>query len=145
MEEELDLTLYQFKVKSIYGPWVYANLDHDCHDIWHIFWKVPMDCPDASQALDTKTFCRCTGVEDDKHNLIYENDYLSVKGKINGNPVEDKKAWVFYSPFHLTYMVSVPYECNGMESYNHVPLRDLNNTGTWEYKVVGNKFDMEDK
>lgn len=145
MWEELDLYRYRFKAKSNYGPWVYAQLYQDCHGNWQMQWEVPMDCPSAATDINSRTFCRCTSVSDDNRNLIYENDYLQVKGKFKDEPVEDEKALVFYSDFHLTWMVSVKYYKDDAVSYYHVPLCDLNNTGMWEYKVVGNKFDMEEK
>lgn len=145
MEEELDLYRYGFKAKSAYGPWVYAHLDHDCRGLWHTYWTVPQDCPEAATAVDSRTFCRCTTVLDDNRNLIYENDYLKVKGKFKDEPVEDDKALVFYSEFHLTWMVSVKYYKDDAVSYYYVPLCELNNTGMWEYTVVGNKFDTEEK
>ena len=138
---------YLFKAqRTDNGEWVEGHLITDeqeekKHFIAYIFGTDEDGQPhDIDSAMvDPFTICQCTGLKDDNNNLIFENDILFLKDKING--IEWKAIVRFGNP-------------NGEYTYGWqlVPIAEFDGNKDillWvetelEYmqcEIVGNRFD----
>lgn len=129
------LDKFKLKVKDWEGHWLYAYLSPDCHGNWGLHWINTVES--LNTHVDSNTFCQCTGAKESKGKLIYENDYLHVKGMCKGEPVECEKALVRYDEAKLTWMVQLDDHSEYLKNIVSPGLH------AWECHVVGNKLDEE--
>lgn len=78
-----------------------------------------------TRLVKKETICRCTGLQDAKENLIWENDIVET-------PREDGYALIFWSDTEARWEID-----NKIEGV----LLDFDNYWSYEVMVVGNYFD----
>lgn len=134
------MNLDRFGMKAISqrtNKWVFGNYIESFKDCFGFLWRYSRREVYHTACVYPETICQCTGLRDTKGNLIYENDYLHVKGMYKGEPVECEKALVKYDEAMLTWLVRMD---DHSEYLKNIVRQGV---GAWECVVVGNKFDKE--
>lgn len=126
---------FALKARSACGCWLYARLSVNSRGEWGLIWTYPMEQTNAMFELNPETFCQCTGLKDSEGNLIYENDILETEtphGKENGV--------VYYQELDTSFRV-------WQESFtmNLALVMERTRTMDWKVRVIGNRFDKEEK
>ena len=134
----MNLDRFGFKAKNKRtGLWECACLNMFNFGCYGVTWDISETESYYYSDIYPETLCQCTGMKDSYGNLIYENDYLHVKGMYKGEPVECEKALVKYDEAMLTWLVRLDDHSEYLKNI----LRQ--GVGAWECVVVGNKFDKE--
>ena len=138
----MNLDRFRIKAKDKYGYWCVGRLGRNestKEDTYYgvVWYREDMYGIHALHTIDPETLCQCMGIKDSDGKLIYENDYLHVKGMCNGEPVECEKALVRYDEAKLTWMVQLDDHSEYLKKIVSPGLH------AWECHVVGNKFDEE--
>ena len=89
--------------------------------------------------VDASTICQCTGLKDDNNNLIFENDILFLKDKING--IEWKAIVRFGNPNGEYYYGWQLVPIAKIDGNKDILLWVETETEYMKCEVIGNKFD----
>ena len=130
----MNLDRFGFKAKTIngnkqwgYGYFVPSKDNRRC--LWYY------DGGLRTLDIDAETISQCTGLEDSEGNLIYENDILEIEtphGKDNGV--------VYYQELDTSFRVWQEAFTMGLA----LVIEHIRTMG-WKVKVIGNKFDNEER
>ena len=126
---------YLFRGKTISGEWLIGLLAVK-DGKYYINNKVGR--PFAYE-IRPETICQCTGLKDDNNNLIFENDILFLKDKING--IEWKAIVRFGNPngeYYYGWQLVPIVEFDGNRD---ILLWVETETEYMKCEVIGNKFD----
>ena len=117
------------------GTWAFVRMAASGFGCYGIRWSDSRAEDYDGCHIYPETLCQCTGLRDSDGRLIYENDILEIEtphGKDNGV--------VYYQELDASFRVWQEAFTQGLAL-----VIEFTRTMDWKVKVIGNKFDKEEK
>ena len=125
----------RWKAKSTSGYWLYGTLEKIDGNNFGAVWQRENGRQSALANIDKKTICLSTGVQDSDGNLIYENDYLTVR---NPGIKTERRCFVWFDKEKTAYKIHV----GGITVSLGEIEKKVEESG-WIITVTGNRFDED--